>query len=363
MVIQQIINKSTWSPNNLKKSESHDNFFSFIETSRNIPDIDNPKRFFNSTFEINIHKLPTIGKVKKKPWSGSYWPMRNGIISVRYGKYGKNTIGEWNPFHMNYTRRFTFLESINKYNQPDDQRQQTQYNITNFESYVYDYYSPSEKYDLFMGDDSFTLTNWNKNDGMKYIKEFKGDLPSWFGICHGWAPAAYYHKKPVKPVNVTASDGKTTITFLPDDIKALASLHLANLNYKTNFVGAICKVYPPNKPITDNSTGLYLDYMCHSLNPGSFVIVLGNHVGLKSQNLVIDPLSDHEVWNQPILSNLIRYFNLVNQEFSSDPKWVKVPIEFLKNSTDKFFNFLSKRSDMKTVSVVGVFINITYIYI
>ena len=208
---------------------------SLLEIARNFADIDNPKRFFNSTFDTNINNLPQIGRVKKKPWSGSYWPMKNGIISVRYAKNDKCSIGVYDPTQMKFNYEYKFLESVNKYKQPADYLEQVRYGPSKFEKYVLEYYSPSEKYDLLVGDNSYTLTNWNKNEGLKYIKEHGNDLPTWFGICHGWALASYYHSKPVKNVDMIAADGRTKITFYPDNIKELDSLYVANLNYRLNF--------------------------------------------------------------------------------------------------------------------------------
>lgn len=47
--------------------------------------------------------------------------------------------------------------------------------------------------------------------------------------------------KPVKSVNITAADGKTQITFLPDDIRALACLYWANGEFATKFIGNRCR--------------------------------------------------------------------------------------------------------------------------
>ena len=195
-MIKEIINRSSVLYEHNLVNENL-NSTSLLEIARNIPDIDSPKRFFNSTFYTNIIKLPQKGRVIGKPWSGSYWPMKNGLTSVRYAKNDKCSIGVYDPRQRTFNYEFKFLESVNKYKQPSDHLEQVRYGQSSFEKYVLQYYSPSEKYDLLVGDDSYTLTNWNKNEGQKYIKEHGGDLPSWFGICHGWAPASYYHSKPV----------------------------------------------------------------------------------------------------------------------------------------------------------------------
>jgi len=48
-------------------------------------------------------------------------------------------------------------ESIVRYHQPADHNEH--YNSDDFENYVDNIYSPSEKYDLLVGDTNYTLTN------------------------------------------------------------------------------------------------------------------------------------------------------------------------------------------------------------
>jgi len=362
-IMQEIIRRSSESFNTAQ-SHLRNNEFSFLETQtkRGIPQPDSPNSFFNEKFERNIEQLPLQGLVKRHPWSGSYWPMRSGMISARYGRNEKNTIGLFNTRNRMMIRQYNWTESVNMYKQPAEHNFQMRRNRTNYERYIFNYYSPSEKYDLLVGDYSFALTNWNKDHGKKWSDQYKGDLPSWFGICHGWAPATYEIRKPIKSINVTAADGITTIRFFPDDIKALASLYWANVHYTTNFVGGICRVQKPKTPISDNSTGLYLETPCHSINPGALVMILGNHVGIKRKNLVLDPLSDPEVWNQPIMSYLFRYYNLITKDFSRSPTRTRIPISVIKNSNNKFLNFLSRQAHKNTVYVTGIYINVTYAY-
>lgn len=343
--------------------------FSFLEklnkislsssASRPFPIKDEPSKFFNTSFDTNIKKLPLKGKVKKHPWSGSYWPMRNGLASVRYAKNEKNTIGAIDSNTGLVSQPYNFKTSINLYQQPSEYNFQLQNNRSGLEAYIDQYFSPSEKYDLMIGDYNFTLTNKLKDESKVIAKEYGGDIPTWFGICHGWAPAAYIFDKPIRPVNVTSPNG-IKFRFLPDDIKALSSLFIANAYVHTNFVGDICRVFKPKIPVSDSETDLYLDPRCHAINPGTYITVLGNQVGKEGKNLVFDPDSDPEIWNQPINSYEMRYFNLLTDDFSSDPTEVKIPINFIRRSKDKFLNFLARQADWKTKYVVGVYVNCTY---
>jgi hypothetical protein len=343
--------------------------FSFLEklnklslssgSSRPFPIKDEPTKFFNVSFDTDIKKLPLKGKVKKHPWSGSYWPMRNGMVSVRYANNEKNTIGRVDPNSGVITQQYNFKTSVNLYHQPAEYNFLMQNNRSGIEAYIEEYFSPSEKYDLLLGDYKFTLTNKLKDEGKIIAKDYGGDIPTWFGICHGWAPAAYLFDNPKRPVNVTSPNG-IKFRFLPDDIKALASLFIANAYVHTNFVGDICRVFKPKKPVSDSETDLFLDPRCHAINPGTYITVLGNQVGKEGKNLVFDPDSDPEIWNQPVNAYEMRYFNLLTDDFSSDPNDVKIPLDFIRRSKDKFLNFLARQADWKTKYVVGVYVNCTY---
>jgi hypothetical protein len=332
---------------------------SFAELKREFPPKDLPKRFFNDKFETNIVNLPLVGQAEKKPWSGTYWPMQNGLASVRYQRNSRNSIGTIDPNSYDFLYKYTYNQSVAMYIQPNDYQNARRSQRSNLEKFINENYSPSEKYDLLVGDLSFTLTKNQKRSGLEHLKEHNGDIPSWFGICHGWAPAAYHFDRPKKSLILTARNG-LKLKFFPDDIKALASLFIANANTNTNFIGDICRVTKPKVPKSDPRTGLYLEAICHAINPGSFIITIGNQVGINKKNLVYDPKADDEVWNHPVSNYKMRYFNLLTGQFDYDPLRVKIPIKNIKRSTDKFLNFIGRMASRKADSVVGVFINITY---
>jgi Transglutaminase elicitor len=108
------------------------------------------------------------------------------------------------------------------------------------ESYISKYFSASEKYDLLLADDSFTLTNQNKMQGEAFSKN--DDVEFWMGICHGWAPASLLFQRPQRDVTLLAADGKTKIKFYADDIRGLLSLKYASTPFETVFVGGRCNL-------------------------------------------------------------------------------------------------------------------------
>jgi hypothetical protein len=345
--IQDQIRSKGAEQSGLQSDESQ--FSSFLMMDRRIPTSDDPKTFFaHTSFVTNIDSIPMRGATRNVGWSGYYWAMRYGQISARYPKTDKNTIGIFDRNTGRFTRYFTYFESIGMYAQPSEFQRTSR--SRNFLRNVADYYSAAEKYDLLIGDSKFTLTNNQKNAGQQYAAG--GDLPTWFGLCHGWAIAAIYFPEPTQSVTVTTLNGKS-ITFLPDDIKALTTLFWANADFTSLFIGNRCPFYP-------NDTGFLTTPACRSLNAGSFLITIGNHVGLRGDNLTVDPVSDPEIWNQPIKDYEFRYFNPLTNDFYTSASGAKLPIETLRNSNDSYLRHISSVAAPNTAYIVGAFIKMTF---
>lgn len=329
---------------------------SFLSLKQAIPSGQGPEYFFvNSQYERSIDRLPLSGE-GKEPWSASYWPIRNGAISVRYNKnYSMNTIGIWDFSRNSWKSQYTLSQSIYKYSQPSEWNSIA---ASQRQAYVDYIYSPAEKYDILVGDSNFGLTAYLK----RYSSQFSqnGDCPGWYGICHGWAPASFRYPKALKSVTLTAADNLTRVTFLPNDIYALTSLFWANASFTTRFLGAICPYSDSSQIKSDPYTGLYLDPQCSAINPGAFVLAMGNELGIKKLNAILDPSSDGEIWNQPIKSYTMRFFNVLTKTFAASVAEAKQPVNRVKASTDSFMRFISNRVSYNTVSIVGVFMTYTY---
>jgi len=329
---------------------------------RNIDQYNDPKQFFcEDHFESNINRLPLSGTADTIPWSGSYWPLRYGGISARYCNNEKNTIRHIDS-KGNIGSFYTYNVSINLYSQPEEHNKHYDPNdISSFQDYVEKYYSPSEKYDILIGDSDYTLTNTAKAEGDNMIKTKKNDVPDWMGKCHGWAPASYLEKRPLNKVTLTAADGLTKVKFYPDDIKALLTVYWAENSYKSQFVGGRCKYVNLKEVPSDKNTGLWEDPICFSINPGTLTITLSNQIGLKKKNLVFDPNSNGEIWNHPVYSYEMNYFNIMtNQE--GDLNDSKVPLTVLKRETGNLFiQYLMNKSTGKTKSVVGVKLSVHFV--
>lgn len=324
---------------------------------------DTPDKFFCDKYIDIITDLPIEGKADIIPWSGSYWPIRFGGISLRYGLNENNTLGEFDPDSGELSSLYTWKESVDKYKQPDEHN--IHYNSSIFEEYVNNNYSPAEKYDLLIGDFNYTLTNIMKKEGYYMEKDNEGDVPGWMGYCHGWSPASYIEKKPIRSVTITAADGHTKITFLPDDIKSYATVYWAEAEQKTNFIGNRCS-YKNTKDIpSDKDTGLWDDYACFAINPASFHITMANQIGINKKNLVYDPNTGGDIWNQPVYGYKFLFYNVLNNNTSSDLKESLVTLEDIHKPIthdDKFLNYIIKKAQENTKYIIGVESNIEYIF-
>ena len=312
---------------------------------------DTPQSWFGTqSFVSDISKLPTSGQASAEPWSSTYWPIQYGILSLRYASNEKNTIVD------DQGNRLTWQQSVDKYHEPQDYQNATSGDIN---QYVSDYFSPAEKYDLLVGDTSaFTLTNNNKNQGKGYANS-NGDVESWMGICHGWAPAAFSLPRPQNDVTVTAADGKTQVKFYADDIRGLASLKYAATEYENLFVGGRCNT-PDAKIKKDPESGLIIDYTCFDVNPATWTIILANRIGVQKKSFVIDATFDFQVWNQPVYGYSFNFFNPLN-DTQGDLESSKIKISDLDSRTEPVLKFVKKMVSKQATHLVGVTMQLTYI--
>jgi hypothetical protein len=266
-----------------------------------------------------------------RPWSDDYWAIYKGVLAFRYADPDKKDDSDWqvNTDYVRDNKSDVIIES-------------------GFISLL----SPAEKYDLLVGDKSESLTHSMLEEG-RYYYENQGEVESWMGICHGWAPAAYMMDRPTTLVNVVAADGKTMIPFYPSDIKALGSLLWAEVRTYTNFSGGRCNEKEPKR---DEENGRITDQNCFDTNPGTWHKAVVNQIGLSDRSFVIDATYDYEVWNQPLYSYSYRYFNPETYETSLE-SYQDVALAIEEFSKDKFKNY----RDPKAKSIVGVEMRLEYI--
>ncbi len=113
-------------------------------------------------------------------------------------------------------------------------------------------------------------------------------IPTWWGICHGWAPSVIEEPAPQKPVT------KNGVTFYASDLQALMSL-VYSRGLPVKFLSERC-----NTGARTDARGRVVDGECRDMNPGTFHVTIANMLGLRAKSVVEDRMIDAEVWNQPI---------------------------------------------------------------
>ncbi|EGZ06319.1 hypothetical protein PHYSODRAFT_246587 [Phytophthora sojae] len=240
-----------------------------METSDN-SDIEDLETFFGSKMEVNIRTLRsqyTSGSAPTTPWASSYWS--------------------------------TFQDGINRVWKAGEP-------------------SPSEKYAVADGLNSSTPCTadadcTNRKDGSVCAKRDGSTagycIPTWFGICHAWAPAAILEPEPQCDVT------KNGVTFRVFDIKALVTTLYGGASIRTVFTGA--RFNGPDTPATKDQYGRFTNAARRDMGAGFFHIAIANIMGKQKRSFVVDVTAGAEVWNQPVRSFVVRNMDLVNTRTAS----------------------------------------------
>lgn len=281
---------------------------------------------------IGLHR----GVVQETPWGGSYWPTFQGLLGARYGLRTFMGLKRWSQYHS-----FVLRYPLGAVVATGDPRE-------------IDFLSPSEKYDLLIGQprgssDMGALTTQMWADGQWYLNKY-GRVEEWMGICHGWAPASFMNARPMFAVHAHGVGGR--LKFYPADTKGLLSLLWAKGTSNINFYGGRCE---SRHPRMDPTTGRLLDNKCFEVNPGVWHTSVVNQVGLDQRSFVIDVGRDHEIWNQPVKAYKYRYFNPQTGQMSSSYGDAVVSRQDFRK--DKFRRFRSRRA----AAFVGVQMDLTYV--
>ena len=237
---------------------------------------DSPTLFSND-LEYRLTELPQTGEVSIAPWAGSYWPVYEDSINKKWA--GANT--------QSPAAKYGAAFSV------DD---------------IEDKVSASNGVDRHS--DRTACTNddaCNADIGEACaIREGETEgrcIPTWWGICHAWAPASITVPEPINPVT------RNGVTFEVNDIKALATIAFDSTN--SRFVSLRCNEDASSDDIEydgyDRPSGS--DAECADTNPGTYHVLLTNYLGLRDLSFVEDRTWDDEVWNQPL-----RAYRILRQE-------------------------------------------------
>jgi hypothetical protein len=265
------------------------------------------------------------------PWSDDYWGVYHGILGHRYADALFPDSDDWKANFDYVTRR-----SAAKV-------------VAEGQQLAIDALSPSEKYDLLVGDATFGLTREMWAEGKRFYDR-AGKVESWMGICHGWAPAAYMVERPRRIVTLH-SPGGVLLRFFPADIKALASLLWANSSPPARFIGSRCGDKEPKK----DANGRVLSEAAFDTNPGTWHLAVVNQIGVSKRAMVMDATYDYEVWNQPVCGYEYHYFNPQDMSFAATAREATVARGAF--TRDRFSNY--RGADCK--AVCGVAMRTTYV--
>jgi hypothetical protein len=259
---------------------------SFASSGGVLRDIQQLESLAGQPFEKNWSKLPSQSKLKRNVWPGPYWPTSADGINKRWA--GENSL------------------------------------------------SPVEKYAKAFGLDAKTLADTvsrksgiDSQSGMKKCKsdddcdeaacairrgETEGRcIPTWFGICHAWAPVSMLEEEPMKAITVN------DVTFEPLDIKALITQMYDTARVGTIFTGQRCNVKNPPK----DSDGRFVNEECRDISPEFFHLTLTNYIGRFEKSIIAELDADYQVWNHPVVGyEILQQVKrpLVGQEIiSQDP--------------------------------------------
>ncbi|KAG4053956.1 hypothetical protein PC123_g10916 [Phytophthora cactorum] len=235
-------------------------------------DIQKLESHFGTSLELNVNNLASDAAYYVMPWPSSYWAIYLDGINYRWKSASEPSATEKyaNAFGLDPD---VLMTSVSK----------------------------STGVDSMAASSSSCWTNWDcasKRDGSVCARrdgEARGYcIPTWYGICHAWAPAALLEPEPSCAVDYNG------VTFQPMDIKALLSEVYDGSNLATVFTGA--RFYGSDRDDSTDEYGRYTDSSRRDLGPGFMHVALANIIGRFNASVVMDVTAGAEVWNQPIYS-------------------------------------------------------------
>ncbi|EEY69148.1 elicitor-like transglutaminase M81-like protein [Phytophthora infestans T30-4] len=234
-------------------------------------DMQKLETFFGLELETDITKLPTKYQHDPVPWPASYWPVYADSINYKWAK-GKPSPAEKYATAFGYDAK-ELMDKISAKNGIDSQTKRK--NCT----------TDAECKPL--KDGSVCAKREGKTSGHC--------IPTWFGICHAWAPAAILEAEPACAVE------RNGTVFEPYDIKGLITLAYDGSKIPTIFTGSRFNGND-NAPNNTDQYGRFFDDRRRDISPGYFHIAVTNIMGRFNHSFVVDITAGNEVWNQPARS-------------------------------------------------------------
>jgi len=228
---------------------------------------DNPA-LFNQNLEYRAAELPRQGAATNIPWASSYWPVYQDSINYKWGS--------GDPASTKYGKAF---------------------GITGVENGVSQYHGiDAQSTRTACTTDSQCNSSLGESCSKRTGATSGRCIPTWWGICHAWAPAAIMLPEPKKAVTYNG------VEFKVNDIKAL--LTLVHDRTESRFVSLRCDALDSEQAITFDKYGRPngggSPTTCRDTNPGTFHVLMSNYLGKQGESFVYDRTWDGEVWNQPL---------------------------------------------------------------
>ncbi len=226
------------------------------------------------TFTVTLSELPRSGAATRTPWTGDYWATAHDSINRRWdGASSLSPAEKWERafgrtgFAARVTRELGALSVEGAACTRDDQ----------------------------CGAEEACATPRGETSGRC--------IPTWFGVCHGWAPAAIAVPQATKAVV------KNGVTFYPGDLEALMSVAWGGEDFRVKMISERCD----DSSSPTDSHGRIRAGECQDINPGSLHVVIGNMLGKRGLAIVEDRTANDEVWNQPLTSYKVTKQTVVSE--------------------------------------------------
>ena len=223
---------------------------------------------FSADLEYRLDALPREGEAASSPWAGNYWPVYKDSINDRWA--GEDTQSPAAKFGQAFE-----LEGI--------------------EDAVSNFYGVERHSDRTACTSNEDCDESIREKCAKRHGQEEGRcIPTWWGICHAWAPVSILEAEPAHPVT------RNGVTFEVNDIKALLTLGYDKV--QTRFVSLRCDADEEADAIEYDGYGRPTgdDIGCKDTNPGTYHVLLANYLGIRGESFVEDRTFDDEVWNQPL---------------------------------------------------------------
>lgn len=223
---------------------------------------------FNGSLEYVASALPATGEAQNIPWAGNYWPVYQDSINHKWAGAASESPS------AKYGRAF---------------------GVSGVEAAVSTYHGIDNNSNRTA---CTTDSQCNSSLGEACAKR-EGQtngrcIPTWWGICHAWSPAAILLPEPKHEVTMNG------VLFKVQDIKAL--LTIVHDRTTTKFVSLRCDGLDSSNEITFDKYGRPNgnSVNCKDTNPGTFHVLMTNYLGKQRASFVYDRTWDGEVWNQPL---------------------------------------------------------------